>query len=146
LSVQHIQLMIYRLDTQHALWPECRKIRQRVFVDEQQVPVSLEWDASDAVAMHLLAMVDKKAVACARVLDDGHIGRMAVLSEWRGQGIGEALLLQAIQECQRLGVTHAGLSAQTHAINFYARAGFVVSSEPYLDANIMHVDMQLELV
>ncbi|HSI45054.1 MAG TPA: GNAT family N-acetyltransferase [Methylophilus sp.] len=146
MSVQRIQLIVHRFDTQHALWPECRLIRQRVFIDEQQVPVALEWDASDSTAMHLLASVEGQSVACARVLVDGHIGRMAVLPEWRGHGIGEALLLQAIQECQQLGVTHARLSAQTHAIDFYTRAGFVVSSEPYLDANIMHVDMLLELV
>ena len=146
MSIQRIQLIVHRLDTQHALWPECRMIRKRVFIEEQQVPVALEWDASDAVATHLLAAVDGQSIACARVLRDGHIGRMAVLPEWRGQGIGEALLLQAIQECQQLEVTHARLSAQTHAIDFYTRAGFVVSSEPYLDANIMHVDMQLELV
>jgi predicted GNAT family N-acyltransferase len=121
-------------------------IRKQVFIEEQQVPAILEWDTLDAVAMHLLGTVDGQPVACARVLNDGHIGRMAVLPEWRGQGIGEALLLQAIQECQQLEVTHARLSAQTHAIGFYARAGFVVSSEPYLDANILHVDMQLELV
>lgn len=146
LSIQRTQLIIHRFDTQHALWPECRMIRKRVFIDEQQVPVTLEWDASDATAIHFLAMVDGQSVACARVLPDGHIGRMAVLPEWRGQGIGEALLLQTIQECRHLEAMYARLSAQTQAIKFYERAGFVVSSEPYLDAGIMHVDMQLELV
>ncbi|MEZ0209733.1 MAG: GNAT family N-acetyltransferase [Methylophilus sp.] len=146
MSIQRTQLIIHRFDTQHALWPECRLIRKRVFIEEQQVPLALEWDASDGAAMHFLAMVEGQSVACARVLDDGHIGRMAVLPEWRGQGIGEALLLQAIQECQHLEVSYARLSAQTHAIEFYERAGFEVCSDPYLDADIMHVDMQLELV
>ncbi|WP_229008014.1 GNAT family N-acetyltransferase [Methylophilus sp. Leaf408] len=146
MSVQRTQLIIHRFDTRHALWPECRMIRKRVFIDEQQVPVALEWDASDATAMHFLVMVDGQPAACARVLEDGHIGRMAVLPEWRGQGIGEALLLQAIQECRHLQALYARLSAQTQAVKFYERAGFVVCSEPYLDANIMHVDMQLELV
>lgn len=146
MSVQRIQLTVHRLDTHHALWPECRLIRKRVFIEEQQVPVALEWDAADSTATHLLASIEGHSVACARVLVDGHIGRMAVLPEWRGQGIGAALLLQAIQECQQSGRMHARLSAQTHAIGFYMRAGFVVSSEPYLDANIMHVDMELELV
>ena len=109
-------------------------------------PVALEWDASDATARHFLVMVDGKPAACARVLEVGHFGRMAVLPEWRGQGIGEALLLQAIQECRHLQALYARLSAQTQAVKFYERAGFVVCSEPYLDANIMHVDMQLELV
>ncbi|HSI27838.1 MAG: GNAT family N-acetyltransferase [Methylophilus sp.] len=130
----------------HVSWADCRMIRQRVFIEEQQVPVALEWDASDKTATHLLATVDSLPAACARVLLDGHIGRMAVLPQYRRKGVGETLLREALQICRKLKVTHARLSAQTHAINFYARAGFVVSSEPYLDANIMHVDMQLELV
>lgn len=146
MSVQRTALIIHRLQLHHALWQACRQIRQRVFIDEQQVPVALEWDGADETALHLLASLDDLPVACARVLPDGHIGRMAVLPEWRGQGIGEALLLQAIQVCRALDVTHARLSAQTHAIGFYQQTGFEVCSEPYLDANIWHVDMQLELV
>jgi predicted GNAT family N-acyltransferase len=146
MSVQHTKLVIRTFDIRHPCWPECRLIRQRVFIDEQKVPAELEWDAADEVAIHLLARLNDQSAACARMLPDGHIGRMAVLPEWRRQGIGEALLLQAIQVCHELGVTHARLSAQTHAIGFYQQAGFEVCSEPYLDANILHVDMQLELV
>jgi predicted GNAT family N-acyltransferase len=146
MSVQHTKLIIHTLDAHHPLWPECCMIRQRVFIEEQQVPEALEWDDADETAIHLLATISGQSVACARVLPDGHIGRMAVLPEWRGQGLGEALLLQAIQVCNQLEVTHAYLSAQTHAIGFYQQAGFEVCSEPYLDANILHVDMQLELV
>ena len=146
MAVQHTRLRIYTLRQDQAQWAACREIRQRVFVDEQQVPVSLEWDAADATAVHLLAEWQGQAVGCARVLPDGYIGRMAVLPEWRGQGIGEALLMQAIQWCQQMDVTHARLSAQTHAIGFYAQAGFEVCSEPYDDANILHVDMALMLV
>ncbi len=146
MSVQHTQLMIHTLAMHQPWWPECCRIRQRVFIEEQQVPVDLEWDESDETATHLLASLNGQAVACARVVPEGYIGRMAVLPEWRGQGIGEALLLQAVNLCRQLGVTHARLSAQTHAIGFYQQAGFEVCSEPYLDANILHVDMQLELV
>ncbi|SDK67519.1 Predicted N-acyltransferase, GNAT family [Methylophilus rhizosphaerae] len=146
MSVQRTRLMIHTLDTRHPLWPACRMIRLHVFIEEQKVPVELEWDSADETAMHLLASVDDQPAACARVLPDGHIGRMAVLPEWRGRGIGMALLLQAIQVCRQLEVTHARLSAQTHAIAFYQQAGFDICSEPYSDANILHVDMQLELV
>lgn len=146
MTVQHTQLMIHTLAMHQPWWPECCRIRQRVFIEEQQVPVDLEWDESDETATHLLASLNGQAVACARVVPEGYIGRMAVLPEWRGQGIGEALLLQAINLCRQFEVSHARLSAQTHAIGFYQQAGFEVCSEPYLDANILHVDMQLELV
>lgn len=146
MSVQHTKLMIHTLAMHQALWPECCRIRQRVFIEEQRVPVDLEWDETDETAIHLLASLDGEAVACARVVPEGYIGRMAVLPQWRGKGIGEALLVQAINICRQFEVTHARLSAQTHAIGFYQQAGFEVCSEPYLDANILHVDMQLELV
>ncbi|QDC43277.1 GNAT family N-acetyltransferase [Methylophilus medardicus] len=146
MTVQRIQLDIHRLQQHQPLWADCRAIRQSVFIDEQQVPVALEWDAADATATHLLACLDGQSLACARVLPDGHIGRMAVLAAWRGRGVGEALLLQAIQVCRQLGVSHARLSAQTHAVGFYQQAGFEVCSPPYLDANILHVDMELKLV
>ena len=140
------RLAVVRLDRDHPLWAECQVIRTLVFVTEQQVPAALEWDAADDTAVHLLATIDEHAVACARVLPDGHIGRMAVLQAWRGQGIGAALLDHAVQVCREWSVTQAQLSAQTHAIGFYARAGFVVCSAPHLDANIPHVDMVLKLV
>jgi predicted GNAT family N-acyltransferase len=120
-----------------------RTIRTQVFIQEQQVPESMEWDHFDASARHLIGYdTQHHVIACARILDDGSIGRMAVVKEKRGQGIGYALLDKAIALCQACGVKQATLSAQTHAIPFYEKAGFTVSSEPYLDANIWHVDMQ----
>lgn len=121
-------------------------IRTQVFMLEQQVSADLEWDGLDDTARHLLALNDAGlAIGCARLLRDGSIGRMAVLKEWRGCGVGSRLLGVAIKLHQQQGVDAITLSAQTHAITFYEKAGFVISSEPYLDANILHVDMRLIL-
>jgi predicted GNAT family N-acyltransferase len=109
-------------------------VRRTVFIVEQQVPESLEWDADDAIAIHLLAMADDQAVGTARILPDGRIGRLAVLKCWRGQGIGKALLLAAIEHCNRRPFLHA----QVHAIPFYAAAGFVPSGAPFDEAGIPH--------
>lgn len=119
-------------------------IREQVFILEQQVPAALEWDELDAAALHLLA-IDAQAnvIGCARLLDNGSIGRMAVTKSWRGVGVGSALLNMAVSLHQQQGVVSITLSAQVHAVAFYAKAGFVISSPPYLDANIMHVAMQL---
>ena len=140
----HLTLM--QVDCFQKEWRDCRFIRERVFIDEQHVPAELEWDKADSTARHVLAQADGQPAGCARVLPDGHIGRMAVLPEWRGQGVGMALLLQAIQICRELEVTHARLSAQTHATGFYQKAGFEICSQPYIDAGLLHVDMQLELL
>lgn len=122
-----------------------RQIREQVFMIEQSVPIELEWDTYDIDAIHLLAL-DKLAqpIACARIFNNS-IGRMAVVKSWRGVGVGMALLHQAIQICKAREVNKITLSAQSHAIEFYQKAGFVVISEPYLDASIWHVDMQLNI-
>lgn len=111
---------------------------------EQQVPIELEWDGLDESAVHLLATSrDDEAIGCARLIGDGSIGRMAVLKSWRNLGVGKALLEIAILHYQQQGTQPITLSAQIHAIGFYQQAGFKMCSKPYLDAGIMHVDMQL---
>ena len=121
-------------------------IRRQVFVVEQHVPEALEWDGLDDDAIHLLATAaDGTAIGCARILEQGRIGRMAVLETWRGRGVGRLLLQSAIASCRVRGWRAITLSAQMHALDFYAWAGFVVSSEEYLDAGIPHRDMKLNL-
>lgn len=118
-------------------------VREQVFVQEQRVPVALEWDGLDETAQHLLALSNTgEAVGCARLPGDGSIGRMAVLKPWRGLGIGSALLSKAVALYRQQNIQNITLSAQVHAIPFYEKAGFEVCSEPYLDANILHVDMR----
>lgn len=70
---------------------------------------------------------------------------VAVVKSWRGSGLGKALLAKAIEICRRLNMPKINISSQTHAIKFYEKAGFVVTSEAYIDANIWHVDMVLLL-
>ena len=121
-------------------------IRRTVFIDEQGVPEALEWDEHDAVALHLLAVADDGTpIGCARLLLDGHIGRMAVLPAWRNQGVGQALLAAVMDAAQARGHATLRLSAQTHAAGFYARAGFVVVGDEYEEAGIPHVAMQRTL-
>jgi len=118
-------------------------IRRAVFIDEQGVPEALEWDADDADAKHLLAVLaDGTPIGCARLLPDGHIGRMAVLPAWRGRGVGRALLAAAIRLARAQGHATIRLSAQTHAAKFYADAGFVAEGDPYEEAGIPHIAMQ----
>jgi predicted GNAT family N-acyltransferase len=122
------------------------RVRRAVFVDEQGVPEDLEWDTDDAGAVHLLAVdVEGQAIGCARLLPDGHIGRMAVLPAWRGRGVGRALLAAALDAALARGHALVQLSAQTHAAAFYARAGFVAVGAEYEEAGIPHVVMHKEL-
>jgi predicted GNAT family N-acyltransferase len=122
-----------------------KTVREEVFIKEQHVPVALEWDGMDEAAQHLLALsATGEPIGCARLTGDGKIGRMAVLKPWRGLGVGCALLTRAVTLYQQQGVERITLSAQMHAIPFYERFGFKGCSEPYLDADILHIDMRLK--
>jgi len=121
-------------------------IREQVFIREQGVPSDLEWDGLDQDAIHLLAVTPtQQAVGTVRILNNGHIGRMAVLNEWRNQGIGHQLLKQILEVARQLGLEQVFLAAQTTAVDFYSRYGFIPEGEVFLDAGIDHQNMRLIL-
>jgi predicted GNAT family N-acyltransferase len=120
-------------------------IRFAVFVEEQKVPAELELDAMDTECIHALAFVDEKAVGTGRLLPDGHIGRMAVLKDWRGRGIGGLILRRLMEKALERGDREVVLSAQVHAVPFYRAHGFVEKGGQYLEAGIPHRDMRRRL-
>ncbi len=120
---------------------DLRRIRERVFIDEQGVTPEQEWDSQDAHAIHFLAEEDDFAMGTARLLPDGCIGRVSVLKEWRGLKVGEALMQAAIAEAERRGLKEQTLTAQTHATHFYERLGFKAISDEFIEAGIPHIDM-----
>jgi predicted GNAT family N-acyltransferase len=116
-------------------------IREAVFVAEQGVPAELEMDEFDADCLHALAYDGAKAVGTGRLLPDGHIGRMAVLKEFRGKGVGGAVLDSLIDAAKRRGDRELALSAQVHALAFYRAHGFKPVGEVYQEAGIPHQAM-----
>ena len=120
-----------------------RTVRTAVFVVEQDIPADLEWDAFDAVSMHALAVdAGGNAIGCGRLLPDGHVGRMAVLAQWRGQGVGAALLEHLIAIARQRGDVRVRLHAQTQAMPFYARFGFAPVGVEFMEAGIPHRTME----
>jgi predicted GNAT family N-acyltransferase len=120
-----------------------RRIREAVFVREQQVPPALEWDGSDAGCLHVLAEdMDGAPIGTGRLLPDGHIGRMAVLTKWRARGVGSAILTELVRWATEQGMTEVVLNAQTHALRFYQHHGFSAEGEVFLDAGIDHICMR----
>jgi predicted GNAT family N-acyltransferase len=127
-------------------WPDAadglHAVRRTVFVEEQAIPEELEWDEFDAVCRHAIAEdATGSVIGCGRLLPDGHIGRMAVLREWRGRGVGAALLASLMDLARSRGHARAILEAQTHAMPFYARHGFAAEGAEYLEAGIPHRTM-----
>jgi predicted GNAT family N-acyltransferase len=117
-------------------------VRRPVFIEEQNVPEEIEIDDTDPECYHVLACDRSgKPVGTARLDEKGKIGRMAVLREYRGMGIGAAML-EAIMDCGRArGITDFHLSAQITAIGFYRKMGFEPYGEEFLEAGIRHINM-----
>ncbi|HMA32279.1 MAG TPA: GNAT family N-acetyltransferase [Casimicrobiaceae bacterium] len=126
--------------------PALRRVRHDVFVVEQEIPESLEWDAADATSLHALAEDDAGApIGCGRLLVDGHVGRLAVIRAWRRRGVGAALLGRLVDEARRRGHARVVLNAQTQAMPFYARHGFQASGSAFEEAGIPHREMSRTL-
>jgi predicted GNAT family N-acyltransferase len=136
-------------------WSEARErasgIRFAVFVEEQGVPAELELDEHDPNCIHALAIDERNAVAgtgrlLPATLEDGrrtgHVGRMAVVKEARGKGVGGAILERLIEAARARGDEAVALSAQTHALAFYRRHGFEPYGNVYLEAGIEHRAMR----
>ena len=119
-----------------------RLIRQNVFIDEQQVPEDLEWDAEDKTAVHILGKEGNRPVACARILKDGQLGRLAVLKDYRKHGWGGRILKTAEQYLKDLHKNKLYLNAQANSYEFYFNNGYRPSEELFWDANIPHIRMQ----
>ena len=118
-------------------------VRTGVFVVEQGVPEEIERDAFDAVCRHAIAHdAEGRVIATGRLLPDGHIGRMAVLAEARGAGVGGAVLQALIAEAARRGLREVALNAQTHALDFYRCHGFEAVGEVFMEAGIPHRAMR----
>lgn len=122
------------------------QIRQTVFVIEQDVDPDLEWDGHDAGATHALAGFSSgEIVATGRLQEDGRIGRMAVLPDWRKRGLGATILQELINAARESGLGEVYLHAQTHALDFYEQHGFVAEGPEFDEADIPHRLMRRSL-
>ena len=140
-------------------WPEARgeamRVRERVFVAEQGVPAELELDEHDPSCVHALARDEAGRVVGTGRLLPAHahgarvvppVGRLAVLEEGAGRGVGGPLAARPTQSARARGDTEIVLSAQTHAQGFYRAHGFFEEGEAFLEAGIPHRTMRRVLV
>ncbi|WP_330184309.1 GNAT family N-acetyltransferase [Nocardia sp. NBC_01503] len=123
-------------------------IRMKVFVAEQGVPQELELDELDAIADHFLARLDGQPMGAGRLLvreNVGVLGRLAVLPESRGTGVGVALVRAIEERARERGLSAIELHSQTHARGFYERLGYEAYGEIGDDAGIPHIWMRKSL-
>ena len=135
-----------RIVSWHDAEPLLRAVREAVFMREQGVSAELEWDGLDEGCRHALALsAQGEAIGCGRITADAHIGRMAVVREWRGRKVGTALLDALLHEARSRCYAEVDLDAQVQALPFYRRSGFVEEGEVFMDADMPHRKMRLRL-
>ena len=139
-----VEIVDYTL--REGAWDELKDaafaVRDAVFVQEQGVPLEMEVDEFDPLSRHLLVRAtDGTAIGTARLLPDGHLGRIAVLASWRGKGVGRALMDGLLDMAQQAGLAHLALHAQTQAAGFYRAFGFVATGDAFMEAGIPHILM-----
>jgi predicted GNAT family N-acyltransferase len=124
----------------------CRAIRKAVFVEEQGVPQEQEGDAQDDVSRHALAWdAHGRPIGTGRLTPKQMIGRMAVVADWRGRGVGSAILRLLLEQAQALHYPKVTMHAQLHAVAFYEKFGFHAFGEEFVECGIRHVHMQREI-
>jgi predicted GNAT family N-acyltransferase len=126
--------------------PIAGPIRWGIFVGEQNVPPGIELDDKDPDCLHAVAYDEKgTAIGTGRLLPDGHIGRMAVLKDWRRRGVGDAILEALVAEARKRGHAEVVVAAQLQAAEFYRNHGFVADGKVHQEAGILHENMRKKL-
>ncbi len=124
----------YQLDIQN--------IRTQVFIVEQGIPESLEWDDHEHASWHVLAFAGVQAVATGRLQPDGKITRIAVLQSWRNKGLANQLLTTLLTLAKKEGLNSLYLNAQVSATGLYEKHGFTTTGDVFNEGGIAHIRMQ----
>jgi len=124
---------------------EAFPIREEVFIKEQGVPADLEIDEFDLSASHAIAYQGDRCVGTGRLVHLGNgqaqIGRMAVLTQFRGKGVGKLILSKLIDLATTEGISSLVLHSQIIAIPFYEKLGFQADGPSYDEVGIEHRNM-----
>lgn len=133
----------------HGRWDQLQQdaklIRTQVFICEQGITEADEWDDQDVISQHFVIYDQDQPIATARLLQNHSVGRVAVVKAYRGQGIGQMIMLEIISYAQKQRRSVLKLSSQVHAISFYEKLGFTVQGNSYDECGISHIEMTMNL-
>ena len=133
----------------HGRWDQLQQdaklIRTQVFICEQGITEADEWDDQDVISQHFVIYDQDQPIATARLLQNHSVGRVAVVKVYRGQGLGQMIMLEIISYAQKQGLSVLTLSSQVHAISFYKKLGFTVQGNSYDECGIPHIEMTMSL-
>ncbi|MFC7365373.1 MULTISPECIES: GNAT family N-acetyltransferase [Bhargavaea] len=121
-------------------------VRKAVFVEEQGVPIHIELDDLDQEAVHFIAYDGEQPIAAGRIRDIGDgvgkVERVCVLPEYRGRRLGQQMMVMLEEHARKVGLSKIRLNAQNHAVPFYEKIGYSVTSPEFMDAGIPHRVME----
>lgn len=124
-------------------------LRREVFCEEQGYTEEQEFDEKDKTALQLMMIISGETVAVSRICIDSDnncvIGRICVKKERRGEGLGRAMVLYAIDKCRRSGAASIQIMSELHAVKFYEALGFSQCGEQYSDGHLMRIPMQFDM-
>ena len=133
----------------HGRWDQLQQdaklIRTQVFICEQGITEADEWDDQDVISQHFVIYDQDQPIATARLLQNHSVGRVAVVKAYRGQGLGQMIMLEIISYAQKQRLSVLTLSSQVHAISFYEKLGFTVQGNSYDECGISHIEMTMNL-
>ncbi|MBT4728306.1 MAG: GNAT family N-acetyltransferase [Bacteroidetes bacterium] len=138
-------LQIIKIKHNSILFEQVRLIRDEVFIEEQKVPVDIEYEFEEE-SSHYLAFFEDEAIATARyrLTEEGvKLERFATLEEFRNKGIGAAILNKILHDIRKKDKL-IYLNAQEFAVPFYEKHGFLVVGDMFMEANIKHFRMELD--
>ncbi len=119
-------------------------VRREVFIREQNVPEDEEFDEADLMSHHVIIYENSRPAATGRLFKDNEtwiIGRISVLKEYRGKHAGKLVVRNLLEKAVELGAAEVNIHAQTHAVSFYEKFGFVAFGDTFLEAGIEHISM-----
>lgn len=127
---------------------EAKYIRITVFVEEQGFKE--EFDTDDNISTHIVLFNDKEPVATGRFYFDSEkqeymIGRLAVIKEYRGKGLGSEIVKEAERLIKLKGGKSVSLHSQCQAQPFYENLGYTAFGESDFDEDCPHQWMRKEL-
>ncbi|OGS40907.1 MAG: hypothetical protein A3K77_03325 [Euryarchaeota archaeon RBG_13_31_8] len=123
---------------------EIIKIREKVFIKEQNVPKEIEIDELDKESKHFIVYIKNIPIGCARIRkinDYAKLERIAILKEYRCRGFGKELTNFLINYCKRKGFNEIHIHSQIYVSSFYEKLGFKSIGKNFLEANIEHIEM-----
>ena len=127
---------------------DARNIRKEVFVEEQGMPDTYEFDEVDEDSVVVVAYLNKEPVGTGRLQFDGVqnlIGRIAVKKEYRGYHYGDFIVRMLIDKCVQFGGTLVTVIAQSNVEDFYKKIGFQVSGDSFMEYGVKRVPMTLTM-